>query len=255
MNVSKFRLSKNSVITSLTRSCVFYAAVLGLALALDCSAQASEPIRLTLDGELVIEPGFVPPLEPPLEEVLGLGSGDPFSLIFEFDSSILVAPGLPGQPQSGVLDLDRLAVQIGGLNFEADPLDFFGGEITVFENGNSGIDFFSTIPLGGILQTTQSDIRLAAVTAVPILIDFQTADIGVNGLGRFPSDLSGSDIASFTSGSLGLFQAGSGEPSSNILSINLTDVTVSAIPEPSLGALMLFSLTAMATRRRRYLSR
>jgi len=88
----------------------------------------------------------------------------------------------------------------------------------------------------------------APFTALPTLLNIQTGDIGVNGLGRFPLGLSGTDVTSFFSGSLILSQ---GEDVSNILRFDLTDVTVSPVPEPSTAALMLVSFIGLATRRRR----
>ena len=247
MQVSKFLPSSSGSILRLIGACVFCAAVFGVGLAPCSNVDASEPIRLTLDGELVVEQFILPP-GPPLEEVLGLESGDAVSLIFDFDSSILLAPGLPGQPQFGVLDLDRFEAQIGSLNFQANAPINFDVEVSISEVGNSGI-FFSAALFGGLSETNQSDLMLGVLTALPSLISFQTGDIGVNGLSRFPTDLSGADVTSDVSGVLGLFQPGT--DGSNALGINLTDVTVSTIPEPSSAALVLVSLMAVATGRRR----
>jgi len=251
MQFAKFLPSSCGSLLRLTGACIFCLTVLGVGLETCSIVNASEPIRLTLDGELVVEQITLPPA-PPLDEVLGLESGDPVSLIFDFDSSILVAPGLPGQPQFGILELDRFEVQIGSLNFQADTPVNFDVDASVSEIGNSGINFTANL-FGALTETNQSDLTLGVITALPTVISFQTSDIGVNGLSRFPTGLSGADVISDFSGSLSLFQPGTG--GSNLLRIDLTDVTVTTIPEPSSAALMFVSLMAVATGRRRRANR
>ena len=237
MNVSKTSPSRAAFIPRLAQSCFFIFATLGFVFAIDSVAYASDPVTLTVDA--MAFPG------PP---VLGLQTGDPITVIFEFDSTTLASPGLP--PGSGAINFDSVEVQVGGLTFElADPLNA-AVPGSVLPAGNSG--FIFNADLSGVLQeTNQNDLTLGPITALPTLVSFQTGDIGVNDLSRFPTAFSGDDVINSFGGAI--FSISDANENLASFSIEIVDVTVSTVPEPSSATLMLVSFVVLTTRRRRNL--
>jgi len=236
-------------IIGLVRSCVCCVAAAGLISNSASVLHASDQLRLTISGGLIVGQLAVPP-GPTLDETLGLSAGDAVSLIFDFDSSILIAPGLPGAPQFGAIDLDRFEAQIGALNFQGDSTNV---GVEVFELGNSGLNFIANL-FGDLPETTQSDLSLSSFNSAQTLFSLETGDIPgfFFSSGRFPDNLSTAniDFDRFVSGSLSLSQPGS--DFSNALGIDLTSVTVTSVPEPSSIVIMLITVIASATRRRRH---
>ena len=209
-----------NVVFRFAQSCFVYVIVLVAAVSV---AQASDSLRLTMEGQLLIDDIPIVP-GPPLDEVLGLQVGDPVVLTFEFDSTI---------PPDGRLNLQKVEADIGVLNFQTERL--MNVLVRALPTGNSGISF--NVLFLDFQESSQNNINLVPITAIPLLIDFETVDIGADPNG-FPADLSFADISAFSSGTLGLLEdddIGVVISSSNILRIDLTNVTVTAIPDVVLG--------------------
>lgn len=201
-------------------TCCVYVIVLVAAVSV---AQASDSLRLTMEGQLLIDDFPIAP-DPPLDEVLGLQVGDPVVLTFEFDSTI---------PPDGRLNLQKVEADIGVLNFQPERL--MNVLVRALPTGNSGISF--NVLFITFQESSQNHINLLPISALPLLIDFETGDIGADP-NSFPADLSFADISVFQSGVLGLVEdenIGDVISSSNFLRIDLTNVTVTAIPDVLLG--------------------
>lgn len=216
--------------------------LLGVVFLSHSPANAFAEFQLSLDGELVIEPFNVPPT-PALEEVFGLQNGDPFNFSFNFDPTALV--GVQDSDFFSGFNVNSFEVELGSLRFVDEPSrDFF---LLATPVGDSGFNLSFD---GAFLQESESDnIQLGLYSALNTFFSFQTGDIGAD-LSQLPSDLSIADITSFSSGTFGLF--GQNGDFSNVLLLNPTGISVTAVPEPSSGVVLAIATLVLIRRRRGY---